>query len=102
MELWIGSSRLSRTVTRGRRYALGYCERQRHGSLTTAGKRLELLRGIVPRVHQLAILANVDNASAALEMPEVQSAAVALGIEAIKLEIRRAEDIAPAVETAKG
>jgi len=56
----------------------------------------------VPRVHQLAILANVDNASAALEMHEVQSAAVALGIEAIKLEIRRAEDIAPAVETAKG
>ena len=56
----------------------------------------------MPRVHQLAILANVDNASAALEMHEVQSAAVALGIEAIKLEIRRAEDIAPAVETAKG
>jgi putative ABC transport system substrate-binding protein len=68
----------------------------------TAGKRLELLREIVPGVRQVAIMANVDNASSALEMHAVQSAAAALGMASLKLEIRRVEDAAPAVEAAKG
>jgi len=66
------------------------------------GKRLELLREAVPELRRLAILANVDAPGAVLEMNEVQAAARALGLQVVTLEIRRAEDIAPAVETLKG
>ena len=41
-------------------------------------------------------------ACAVLEMREVQAAARTLGLDVITLEIRRAEDIAPAFETLKG
>jgi putative tryptophan/tyrosine transport system substrate-binding protein len=50
----------------------------------------------------LAILANVDFGESVLEMSEVEAAARKLGIEVVKLEIRRAEDIAPAFETLQG
>ena len=68
----------------------------------TAGKRLELLREVVPGLHRLGILANIGSAGAALEMHETEATARALGLEATILEIRRAEDIAPAVEALKG
>jgi putative ABC transport system substrate-binding protein len=67
-----------------------------------AGKRLALLREIVPGLRRLAIMANVDYPSAALEMGEIQTAAGTLGLEVAPLEIRRAEDIAPAFEALKG
>jgi putative tryptophan/tyrosine transport system substrate-binding protein len=67
-----------------------------------AGKRLELLREVVPGVHRLALLANISNPIATLEMGEVQMAARTLGLDLIALEIRRTEDIAPAFETLKG
>ncbi len=67
-----------------------------------AGKRLELLRETVPGLGRLAILANVDAPGAVLEMHEVQTAASALGLNVFTLEIRRAEDIAPAFEKLKG
>ncbi len=66
------------------------------------GKRLELLREVVPGLRRLAILANVGNPSNVLEMGEVQAAARTLGLEAAPFEIRRAEDIAPAFEALKG
>jgi putative ABC transport system substrate-binding protein len=66
------------------------------------GKRLELLREVVPNLRLLAILANVGSPNAVLEMSEVQAAARTLGLEAVTLEIRRAEDIGPAFETLKG
>ena len=59
-----------------------------------AGKRLELLREIVPSLRRLAILANVGYPAAVLEMGEAQATARALGFETTALEIRRAEDIA--------
>jgi ABC-type uncharacterized transport system substrate-binding protein len=68
----------------------------------TAGKRLELLREIVPGLGRLAILANVDNPVNVLDMREVQAAAHTLGLEVITLEIRRAEDIVPAFEALNG
>jgi putative ABC transport system substrate-binding protein len=55
-----------------------------------AGKRLELLREFVPGLRRLAILVNVGNPGAVLEMDEVQAAARTLGIEIVILEIRRA------------
>ena len=67
-----------------------------------AGKRVELLRELVPGLRRLAILGNADNASNVLEMREVQAAAGTLGLEVVRLEIRRAEDIASALETVKG
>ena len=67
-----------------------------------AGKRLELLREIVPSLHQLAIMANLGYPASVLEMREVEATASALGLEVITPEIRRAEDIAPAFEEVRG
>jgi putative tryptophan/tyrosine transport system substrate-binding protein len=67
-----------------------------------AGKRLELLREIRPNLRRLAVLANVGHRESVLEMDQVQAAARSLSIEIAKLEIRRAEDIAPAFEALKG
>jgi putative ABC transport system substrate-binding protein len=67
-----------------------------------AGKRLELLREVVPGLRRLAILANVGAPFAVLEVAEAHAAAVTLGLEVAPLEIRRAEDIASAFETIKG
>ena len=67
-----------------------------------AGKRLELLREVLPALRRLAIVANVGHPGAVLEMGEVQAAARTLGFEATTFEIRKAEDIAPAFEALKG
>jgi putative tryptophan/tyrosine transport system substrate-binding protein len=64
-----------------------------------AGKRVEILREIVPGLRRLAILANVGNDAVVLEMRDTQAAARTLGYEVTTLEIRRSEDIAPAFET---
>jgi putative ABC transport system substrate-binding protein len=68
----------------------------------TAGKKLELLRDVVPGLRRLAILANGGNHIAVLEMAEVQAMARTLGLEVITQEIRRGEDIAPVFDALKG
>ena len=70
-------------------------------STDLAGKRLELLREVLPRLRRLATIGNAGNPQAVLEMGEVQAVARGLGIEVAPLKIRRAEDIAPAFETLK-
>jgi putative tryptophan/tyrosine transport system substrate-binding protein len=65
------------------------------------GKRLELLREVLPGLRRLAIIANVGYPAAAMEMREVQAAGHILSFDIIPLEIRRAEDIAPAFEELK-
>jgi putative tryptophan/tyrosine transport system substrate-binding protein len=67
-----------------------------------AGKRLELLREVVPSLRRVAILANVGNPFSVVELGEGQAAARTLGLEFDALEIRRAEDIASAFEAIKG
>jgi putative ABC transport system substrate-binding protein len=67
----------------------------------TAGKRLELLREVVPRLRRLAIIADVGDPQSVLLIGEVQAAARTLGLEFTPLSIRRAEDIAPAFESLK-
>jgi putative ABC transport system substrate-binding protein len=67
-----------------------------------AGKRLELLREVLPSLRRLAIIANADYPFGVLEVAEVQTAAPPLGIDVANFEIRRAEDIAPAFEAFKG
>jgi putative ABC transport system substrate-binding protein len=67
-----------------------------------AGKRVELLREIIPGIRRLAIMANVDAPAAYLEMEEVQAAARSLGVETAPSKIRRAEEITSAIEALKG
>jgi len=67
-------------------------------SIDLASKRLELLREVVPHLQRLAIMVDVGYSGAVLEMGKVQAAARALGVDVTPLEIRRAEDIAPAFE----
>jgi ABC-type uncharacterized transport system substrate-binding protein len=67
-----------------------------------AAKRLELLRELAPGRRRLAILVNVGYPAAREELAQVQTVARALGLESAVLEIRRAEDIAPAFDGAKG
>ena len=62
-----------------------------------AGKHLELLRDLIPGLRRLTIMTNPGNSAAVLEMREVQAAARTIGLEAATLEIRRAENIVPAI-----
>src|SRR5262245_51285078 len=66
------------------------------------GKRIELLREGAPDIRRLAVLANVGNAGAALEMGNVQTLVNSLGLQVITSAIRRAEDIAPAFGVFEG
>jgi ABC-type uncharacterized transport system substrate-binding protein len=68
-----------------------------------AGKRLELLREVLPDFRRLAIIANVGYPAVVLDMNEVQVAARRLDLEVVdKLEIRKPEDVAPAFDALKG
>jgi putative tryptophan/tyrosine transport system substrate-binding protein len=66
-----------------------------------AGKRLDLLREVVPGLHRLAIMFDAGYPAAVREMGESQSAARTLGLEVAPHAIRRAEDIAPFFEALK-
>jgi putative ABC transport system substrate-binding protein len=68
----------------------------------TTDKRLEILREAVPHLRRLAVVANVVAPGALLEMRKVQKTAEAVGLEVTALEIRQAEEIAPAIEDLKG
>jgi putative ABC transport system substrate-binding protein len=67
----------------------------------TAGKRLQLIREILPRLRRVATLAQLANPSNVLEADHVRAAARTLGIEVTTWDVRRAEDIAPAIEALK-
>ena len=67
-----------------------------------AGKRIEILREIMPRLSTLAVLANARSANAILEMGEAQLAARSLGLGVILSQIGVADDIAPTIEALKG
>jgi putative tryptophan/tyrosine transport system substrate-binding protein len=67
------------------------------------GKRIELLREVVPSLRRLALLGNVGNPQVVVEIGEVQAAARTLGLDVVaSSEIRKAEEIAPAFESFKG
>ena len=67
-----------------------------------AGKRLELLREVVPGLRRLAILGNVNAPTAMHEMGLVQATARTHGLEVATSEIRRVEDFTAAFEALKG
>jgi putative ABC transport system substrate-binding protein len=67
-----------------------------------AGKRLELLREIVPGLSRLALIANAGFPEALLEMREVQAMATTLGVNTMPFEVRRPDDFPAAFEAIKG
>jgi putative ABC transport system substrate-binding protein len=66
------------------------------------GKRLELLREVAPALRRLAIMVNINNPASVLDMSETEVQARTLGLEIVRLEIRRSEEIEPAIEALKG
>jgi putative tryptophan/tyrosine transport system substrate-binding protein len=67
-----------------------------------AGKRLQLIKEVLPDLSRLAIMANIENSGGVLEMHEAKVAARKLGIEPKMVPIRRGEDISAAMEALKG
>jgi ABC-type uncharacterized transport system substrate-binding protein len=63
-----------------------------------AGKRLEVLRELIPQLRRLAILFNGGNDQTVLEMSDTEAAARELKLDIALLEIRRMQDIAPVFE----
>ena len=68
----------------------------------SAGRRLELLRQLVPSLRRLAILFDASYPAAVLEKEKVQAVARNLGLEVEPHGTRRAEDIAPVFDALKG
>jgi putative ABC transport system substrate-binding protein len=66
------------------------------------GKRLELLREAMPNARRVALMANIANPGAALELSEVQMLAPKLGLEAVSAKVKREEDISSAIDMVKG
>jgi putative tryptophan/tyrosine transport system substrate-binding protein len=63
----------------------------------TAGKRIELLREMLPTLVRLGVLTEIGNAYAALDVKEVQRAANTFGIQLETREVQPNENIAAAV-----
>ena len=67
----------------------------------TAGKRIELLREVAPKLARLAVMANAGAPGAMLEMREVVTTARNLKLEAIPIEVRQADEIFSSIESLK-
>jgi putative tryptophan/tyrosine transport system substrate-binding protein len=67
-----------------------------------SGKRLELLRELIPGLDRLAVMASVGSPAAMSEMADVQVAGKTLGLDIATFEIRRTEDFAPAFRAMNG
>jgi putative ABC transport system substrate-binding protein len=66
------------------------------------GKKLDLLREMVTGLRRLAVMGNLGNPAIVLDIGEVRVAASRLGLDIISLDVRRAEDIAPAFDAVNG
>lgn len=65
-----------------------------------APKRLEVLKALVPKMGRVAVYANLDNLAAQATWKDTDQAARSMGLEALLLDVRSAEKIAPAFERA--
>jgi ABC-type uncharacterized transport system substrate-binding protein len=65
------------------------------------GKKLGLLREVLPALTRVAVMVNADYSGGVTERIEIDTAARKLGIEVVPLTIRRAEDIARAFDGLK-
>jgi ABC-type uncharacterized transport system substrate-binding protein len=67
-----------------------------------AGKTVDMLRELLPNLGRLAVLSHIDNPVTILQRDAFRAAAGRFGIDVAIAEIRRAEDIAPAIEALEG
>lgn len=67
----------------------------------SSGKRVQLLREIVPGLHRLAILANPGSPNFMLEVSEAQAAARTFGLDVATSEIRQTADVNSTFELLK-
>jgi ABC-type uncharacterized transport system substrate-binding protein len=68
----------------------------------TAGKRIELLRELMPGLERLAVLTETGNPYAALDVKEVEGAARTFNIQVQTVELRPGDDIDVALSFLKG
>ncbi len=66
------------------------------------GYRLELLREVAPAMRRVAVMGHVGAPVVPFEMRAVEAAAANLGLEVVKLEVRKAADIVPGIQALKG
>jgi putative ABC transport system substrate-binding protein len=71
-------------------------------TIDTAGKRIQLLRQIIPDLKRLAVLGNPGDPASAAEMLAAGSAATTLGLEIQTIGIQRGDEIVPAFDAFKG
>lgn len=64
-------------------------------SAELAGKRIELLREVVPGMRRLAVLGNANSSNNVIERDEIRSAARQFDLDVIVQEIRTSGEIAP-------
>jgi putative ABC transport system substrate-binding protein len=67
-----------------------------------AQKVVDLLRDFLPKHSRLAMMHHIGNPVTALQTDAVKAAAGRFGLDVAIVEVRRAEDIAPAIEALKG
>jgi ABC-type uncharacterized transport system substrate-binding protein len=65
-------------------------------------KRIGLLREVFPALHRLAVMVNADYSGGVTESEQIEAVARTLGLELIRLSVRRMEDIASALDRIKG
>jgi putative ABC transport system substrate-binding protein len=70
-------------------------------SIDLAGKRIEILRELLPGLQRLAVIADIGYSASVLEKDQVESSARKFGIDVDVLPIRNPEDIAPAFDALK-
>jgi putative tryptophan/tyrosine transport system substrate-binding protein len=63
-------------------------------------KRVHLLKELVPRATRIGVLFNMANPALPPQWKEVEKAAHSLGIEPLLLDVRKADDLEPAFESA--
>ena len=68
----------------------------------TAGKRIELLRELMPGLERLAVLTETGNPYAALDVKEVEGAARTFNIQIQIVELRPGDDFGVALSSLKG
>ncbi len=67
-----------------------------------AGKRLELLRELVPTIKRAAVLSHVGHASNAVQLAALESAARSLGVQLAVAPVRTENDFEPALVSLRG
>lgn len=66
------------------------------------GKRIELLREVIPHIRRLAVMFDAGFANSVMEASDVKTAAGALGLDFASLEVRRPQDIPSNFEALHG